>query len=288
MATTQETLIISASRATDLPAFHAKWFMDRLKAGYCVWHNPFNKNQSTVVSFEQTKVFVFWSKNPVPLMPHLKEIEDKGYQFYFQYTLNDYEADHLEPRLPPLAKRLDTFKKLSERLGKHRVIWRFDPIILGDSISVESILERINHLGEALHPYTEKLVFSYVDMYRKTQGSLNRIDPSLRAPTPLEMRQLAQGIKDMNESWGTPLHLATCAEEIDLTDLGILKNKCVDDELVLRLCPNDPDLEALFHKKPKQQTQLSLFMDTTPSTTKDTGQRKPCGCVKSKDRKSVV
>ena len=30
-------VIISASRSTDIPAFYAKWFFNRLAKGYSVW-----------------------------------------------------------------------------------------------------------------------------------------------------------------------------------------------------------------------------------------------------------
>jgi len=274
--------IISASRATDIPAFHAKWFMERLNAGYCAWNNPFNKKQHKIISFEKTKTFIFWSKNPTALMPHLQEIEKRGYQFYFQYTLNDYTAEGLEPKIPALGKRIATFKKLSDAIGKHRVIWRFDPIILSDTLSKEVVLERINHIGTAIAPYTEKLVFSFVDMYRKTQNALKKIDTSLRAPTPQEMQELASGICELNKGWQTPLQLATCAEAIDRKKLGIIKNKCIDDDLILRLCPNDPFLQTLFYKQADCPGQLSL-LSPIQAGQKDSGQRKPCGCIKSKD-----
>ena len=56
-------IIISASRSTDIPAFYAKWFINRLAKGYCVWYNPFNQ-QPMYISFKNCKVFVFWTKNP--------------------------------------------------------------------------------------------------------------------------------------------------------------------------------------------------------------------------------
>ncbi|MBO5600626.1 MAG: DUF1848 family protein, partial [Candidatus Methanomethylophilus sp.] len=33
-------MIISASRRTDIPAFHMDWMMNRLRAGYCLVRNP--------------------------------------------------------------------------------------------------------------------------------------------------------------------------------------------------------------------------------------------------------
>lgn len=278
-------LVISASRATDIPAFHAKWFINRLRAGYCVWENPFNALQRQFISFSNCKAFVFWSKNPQALMPHLKEIDERGYTYYFQYTLNDYELEGLEPRIPPLAKRIATFQKLSEAIGKEKVIWRFDPIILGNTLSVESILERIQRLAERIAPYTEKLVFSFLDLYRKTENNLKKIDPLLRAPKNDECSKLAQGLAEINNSLPTPLILSTCAEKLDLTSLGIEHNKCVDPELLMRLCPSSRELASAYTRPPVlKQVALSESVKVPASVViKDSGQRTPCGCAPSKD-----
>lgn len=278
-------LVISASRATDIPAFHAKWFMNRLHAGYCLWENSFNTKQQQYISFEKCKVFIFWSKNPQALIPWLTEIEEHGYQYYFQYTLNDYEQEGLEPRIPKLAHRIATFKKLSERIGKHRVIWRFDPIVLGNTLTVESILERVQSLAMQLYPYTEKLVFSFLDMYRKTENNLKKVDPSLRPPNDFEMQQLAQGLVQINASLPTPLILASCAEKINLQNLGIKHNKCVDPDLLVRLCPESAEIRNMYAKVvPSIQGSLIPAMQSIAiETTKDTGQRTPCGCAPSKD-----
>lgn len=273
-------LVISASRATDIPAFHAKWFMNRLRAGYCLWENPFNAKYRQYVSFANCKAIVFWSKNPKPLLPALEEIETRGYQFYFQYTLNNYEAEKLEPRVPKLARRIETFQKLSDRIGRHRVIWRFDPIILGGRLSEEEILERIGRLMEHLAPYTEKLVFSFVDWYRKTQRALNAADPSFRPPSREEMASLAQGIVRLNEELRTPLTLATCAEELDLRALGITHNRCIDPALLMRLCPTDAAMQAAYGYGRSGAQGLLLPLN---AARKDAGQRAPCGCAPSKD-----
>ena len=116
-------VIISASRSTDIPAFFARWFMNRLAKGYCVWYNPFNQ-QPMYISFEKTKVVVFWTKNPKPIIEYLPELDRKGIHYYFQYTLNDYEAEGFEPNVPSIDERIETFKGLSTLIGKEKVIWR--------------------------------------------------------------------------------------------------------------------------------------------------------------------
>lgn len=86
-------IIISASRSTDIPAFYAKWFFNRLAKGYCVWYNPFNK-KPMYISFKKVKAIVFWTKNPKPILPYLKELDERGIHYYFQVTLNDYVKDN--------------------------------------------------------------------------------------------------------------------------------------------------------------------------------------------------
>lgn len=134
-------VIVSASRSTDIPAFYTDWFFHRLKTGYSVWTNPFNGVKS-YVSYAKTRFIVFWSKNPLPLLPYLDTLREKNIGCYIQYTLNNYEAEGLEPGVPPLERRIDTFLKLSAHLGKQAVIWRFDPLVLTDSVSVELLLEK--------------------------------------------------------------------------------------------------------------------------------------------------
>ena len=106
-------VIISASRSTDIPAFFARWFINRLAKGYCVWYNPFNQ-QPMYISFKNTKAVVFWTKNPEPIIQYLPELDAKGIHYYFQYTLNDYEVEGFEPNVRPLEERIETFKNLSK------------------------------------------------------------------------------------------------------------------------------------------------------------------------------
>ncbi len=275
-------LVISASRATDIPAFHARWFMQRLSAGYCLWQNAFNPRQKQYISFEKCRIFVFWSKNPQALVPWLSEIESRGYQYYFQYTLNDYEAEGLEPNLPKLAQRMDTFRALAEQIGKERLIWRFDPIILGNTLTVERILERIQKLAEQLAPYTEKLVFSFLDMYRKTKNNLKKIDPFLRPPDASERLRLARGISAISQAISSPLALSTCAEQPDFAALKIKPNQCIDPELILSLCPDSAELHKLLAPQGRLLPQATA-KGASSFSIKDKGQRSLCGCAPSKD-----
>lgn len=287
-------LIVSASRSTDIPAFYTDWFFDRLKKGYSVWTNPFN-NKRHYIGYEEIKFIIFWSKNPRPLLKHLDYLKERKIGCYIQFTLNDYEADKLERGVPPLADRIETFKMLIERLGKGSVIWRFDPLLLTDTISIDTLLARIENIGEQLHKHTEKLVFSFADIlsYNKVKANLERNRIPYHDWTISQMREFAERLVDLNQSKGWNLQLATCGEVADLP--GIEHNKCVDDRLILRLCPRSPELLKFLGAEIRNSN--TLFGSTSSNgidlgngseiiivkTKKDTGQREACGCVKSKD-----
>ena len=275
----QAPVIVSASRATDIPAFYADWFFDRLEKGYSVWTNPFNGAKS-YVSYARTRLVVFWSKNPRPLLPHLEKLREKGIRCYLHYTLNDYEAEGLERGIPPLDERIDTFLRLSELLGKELVIWRFDPLIRTDRIGVEELLRKAERIGDRLRGHTRKLVFSFADIrtYRSVQGNLRRNDIRWHEFDERQMLDTAAGLAELNKKWGYTL--ATCGERIDLSQFGVRRNKCIDDELIVRQFADDPLLMDFLGVE-----RDGLFGPETVvrKNAKDKGQRPFCGCIASKD-----
>lgn len=295
----QAPILVSASRSTDIPAFYADWFFHRLNvAGYSAWTNPFNGVRS-YVSYRNTRFIVFWSKNPRPLLEYLHILEEKGIGCYIQYSLNDYEVEGLEKNVPPLVQRIDTFKILVDRLGKGHVVWRFDPLVLTESINIDSLLGKIERIGDQLLGYTEKLVFSFADIlsYRKVQSNLQKAQINYRDWSDIQMREFASRLSILNKKWN--YELATCGEKINLTQCGINKNHCIDDDLIIRLAYNDKVLMDYLKVKKLSMPQPDLFGNTEqlpkdaillPGNTyaihgdnKDKGQRQFCGCIKSKD-----
>lgn len=276
-------VIISASRSTDIPAFHSQWLMNRLRSGHAAWRNPFNEAVQ-YVSFLRTRVIVFWTKNPAPLFPYLQEIEDRGFNYYFQYTINDYEAEGWEPNVPSIERRIETLAWLSERVGRDRVIWRFDPLLLSDTVTEDVLAEKIEKVGNLARPYTSKMVFSFADIstYRKVRSNLASAGINYLEFDAASMHRMAQRIAELNRIWG--LALATCAEAESFLELGIDHNRCIDGELMLRLFPGDTELRRFLNPT---SGQLSLGMPGLDSKwqekIKDAGQRKECGCIVSKD-----
>lgn len=293
----QAPTIVSASRSTDIPAFYADWFFHRLKVGYSAWTNPFN-NKLSYISYQNTRFIVFWSKNPQPLLSHLDELKERNINSYIQFTLNDYEKESLEKGVPPLDKRIVIFRNLVERLGKRHVIWRFDPLILTDKIGIDDLLRKIEYIGDNLSGYTEKLVFSFADIaaYRKVKSNLERNKVNYTEWNELEMEEFAKQLAVLNRKWN--YQLATCGEKIDINKYGISHNRCIDDDLIIRLAHNDSILMKFLNVEIKTK-ENTLFGDTVipqdaiildpfhyaikTKSNKDKGQRKFCGCMGSKD-----
>ncbi|KHT47735.1 DUF1848 domain-containing protein [Vibrio sinaloensis] len=254
-------MIISVSRRTDIPAFYTPWFMNRVREGFLLTRNPFNAHQVRRVSLlpEDVELFVFWTRNPAMLMNHLNELDALGYKYYFQYTVTAYPKQ-LETRVPRPHRAIDTFVKLSDRIGADKVIWRYDPILLSSLVDINEHKRVFAKIASMLAGKTHKVVISFSDFYKKTERNLNLIDGLTYADItkmPDELNELSSYMARVANEHG--MTIESCAEEIDGESYGIKHGKCIDDRLI----------KSVFN------------LDV--SSIKDSGQREACGCIKSID-----
>jgi DNA repair photolyase len=282
-------IIISASRSTDIPAFFTNWFFNRLEKGYVKWVNPFNNLTPQFISFEKVRVIVFWSKNPKPIISHLDKLDKHDINYYFQFTVNDYEKENFEPNVPSLDERIETMKVLSEKIGREKVIWRFDPLILNDELTINGLLEKIQSLGDRILSFTNKLIYSYVDIseYQKVQNNLIKDNFGFTKSNVLKAEftndqkiEFAIGLQKILIQWkkiNPKFKIATCAEVINLSNYEIEKNKCIDDDLMIDIFKSDKKLMNFLGY------EEDLFNTRSSAQLKDKGQRKACGCILSKD-----
>ncbi|NLL14313.1 MAG: DUF1848 domain-containing protein [Fibrobacter sp.] len=272
-------LIISASRATDIPAFYSRWFMERLNKGYVKWINPFS-GKPQYVSFQKCRFIAFWTKNPSPIIPLLSEIEGKKIRYFFQMTLNDYEKERLELHVPSLDERICNFRSLSRRIGPEKVFWRFDPIILTGTITPEEILGRIERIGNRLAGFTKRLTVSFLSRYAKVDRNLKKAGLVIRDPDSKSVKKIGEGLRKLSQGWG--MKVVSCAEQIDLSDYGIHNGSCIDPIVVAQNFGDDPELREFLGLN----IEKDVFGNETFSFRaglKDSGQRSLCRCLVSKD-----
>ena len=220
-------MILSASRRCDIPAFFGKWFLNRLKEGFVCVRNPYNHSFVSKIMLDPQTVdcIVFWTKNAAPFLQFLPQIDDLGYRYYFQFTVTPYGRE-IERNVGNKVRILQTFRTLSGKIGKERVIWRYDPILLTEGISVEWHIEKFRAMCGEMRGYTETVVISFLDEYQKLDKS------KYRAPAGEEMLTIGTAFAEIAKEYG--LHIQTCAEKISIP--GIEKGACIDKTLIERIC----------------------------------------------------
>lgn len=247
-------MILSVSRRTDIPAFYSEWFFKRLKEGYLLVRNPINAHQISKVELNPNVIdcIVFWTKNSKPMLSQLDYLKD--YKYYFQFTLKSYDKT-LEPNVLSKKHLINTFIELSEKIGREKVIWRYDPIILTDIFTKEYHYKWFEYIAKKLCNYTNKCVISFLDLYKKTERNLK--DIKITPLSKVDMEEIAYRLSLIASKYS--LTIESCSEEIELEKFGIKHGKCIDYRLISEIIGCKLNIE------------------------KDPNQRDICGCVKSID-----
>ncbi len=252
-------MIISASRRTDIPAFYSSWFMDKINRAYCIVSNPFNPQQVKLISLktEDVDLFVFWTKNPAPFIPHLGKLDRMGYYYYFLFTLNPY-SEEIELGLKRVEKRIDVFQELSRLIGPEKVIWRYDPIIITRTMDFSYHREKFDYLSSALQGMTRRVIISFYSPYRSADKRLKKAGLEINLPENREQERM-KFLNDLAEIAGQKGMLIQGCAQKDLEGTGIERGKCIDNDYIAK-----------------------IFRLRVPAK-KDTGQRRGCGCIPSQD-----
>ncbi|HSD83914.1 MAG TPA: DUF1848 domain-containing protein [Anaerolineae bacterium] len=236
--------IISASRKTDIPAFYAEWFMNRIRAGYCHWLNPYTDQVHRIeLTPETCLAIVFWTRHATPLLPYLDELTARGFKYYFHFTLLGYPTP-LETHAPPLEAAVRAFRTLSERVTPDRVFWKYDPIVVSNLTPLTYHLDRFGSIAEQLAGYTQRCAYAWLILFEHIRQSLAQIAPAepltLQTPSSAERHLFLSQLLELARAHGMQLH--SCFSEDYLSVPGIQAGSCVDIE-VLRRLTGDPQLE---------------------------------------------
>lgn len=252
--------VISASRRTDIPAFYPEWFVNRIREGYVRWMNPFSKAIYEVsLKPDDVSAIVFWSKNYLPLVPYLDELDAGGYRMLFHFTITGLPRV-FEPRVPETSELVECARILSTRYGPDAVLWRYDPILISSATDQIYHIERFTELCSGLEGAVRRCYFSFAIFYGKVLRNAQALKTERGiACHDLELDDrvaLANTLADVAANHG--IEMRSCCGDCLLGD-KVKKAHCVDAELLQRLFPDK-------------------IGDLSANPT-----RKECGCFESKD-----
>ena len=248
-------MILSVSRRTDVPNYYSDWFVNRIKEGFLYVRNPMNAHQISRIDLSPDIVdcIVFWTKNPANMMENLECLKD--YVYYFQFTLTGYGKD-IEPHIKNKYRHIYLQNILStyhveemfngipfiqwvekntygtvEKIGKEKVIWRYDPILMNKRYTMDYHLKAFEEIASSLADYTEKVVISFVDLYAKTQRNTKELD--IKQMTNEEMIRLVTQMVRIASKYN--LVIESCAEKINLQNVGVQHGSCIDKKLIEKI-----------------------------------------------------
>ena len=246
-------MIINTGGRTDTVQYFTPWLLKRFAEGYVYSRNPLFQNKVTRYELTPDKVdcVQFCSKNYEPILEHLQPIINR-FPTYFHYTITAYGKD-VEPGVPTIGESMETLKKLSSIVGRQRLAWRYDPVLLTNKYTIDRHLETFERMARELTPYVDRCIFSFVEMYKKVEVNM----PELIPLSVEDMDNLAQGLGEIAVKYG--LYMQTCGNNGDFSRFGIHSSGCMTLDMIGQA--NDIEFRNLKHK----------------------GMRQGCGCIETRD-----
>ncbi len=246
-------MIINTGGRTDTVQYYTKWLLKRFEEGYVYSRNPLFPNKVTHYELAPDKIdcVQFCSKNYEPILSELPNITSR-FATYFHYTITAYGKD-IEPGVPSIEQSVKTLKKLSVIVGKQRVAWRYDPVLLTEKYTIQAHLETFDWMAKELSPYADRCIFSFVEMYKKLETNM----PELIPLTEQDKDTLAKGLGEIAAKYG--LYLQTCGTNGDYSQYGIHPSGCMTLDMIGKA--NGLVFRDLKHK----------------------GMRQGCHCIESRD-----
>lgn len=213
-------MIINTGQRTDIPAFYSEWFANRLRAGFVLVRNPYEPMSVARyrLSPDVVDLIGFCTKNPAPMFKHMDLLRPFGQYWYV--TITPYGRD-IEPNVPGKNTVLESFRRLSDMVGVHRIGWRYDPIFLSADWPVERHIKAFEYMARALEGYTHTAVISFIDLYEKTKRNF----PGVGAVSREDRLALGKAIIDIGERYG--MTIRPCAEGEELAPYGADCSGCM-------------------------------------------------------------
>ncbi len=219
-------MIINVGGRTDIVNYYTPWLVNRLKEGYVLTRNPYNRKQISRYDLTRKHVdaIIFCSKNYQPILEHMPEIEKK-YPLYCHYTITCYDED-VEKKVPSIDESIQTLIQLSEIVGKERVSWRYDPILLTEKYTIEKHVETFEYITSKVHNHISSCIFSFVDMYKKVYRNM----PEIIELTSTDEENLLTHLSHIADKYS--ITLQSCAVKDKYEKYGIKKSGCITSKIL--------------------------------------------------------
>ena len=214
-------MIINTGGRTDTVQYYTDWLLRRFAEGYVLVRNPRFPEKVTRYELDPAVVdcVVFCSKNYEPILPRLHEITDR-FNTYFFYTITAYGHD-MEPGVPDIIASIETLIELERIVGRERIVWRYDPVLLSERYTTEAHWRTFDDMVRRLAPHVRRCVFSFVEPYRKLDRNMPELLP-LMEEERVYMAELLGGIAREHG-----LRLQACATREDFSAYGVERAGCV-------------------------------------------------------------
>lgn len=218
-------MIINTGSRTDTVQYYSDWLLKRFKEGFVYSRNPLFPNIVTRYELNPNILdcVVFCSKNYEPILDRLTEITDK-FNTYFHYTITAYGRD-IEPNVPTIDESIETLIKLSKIVGKQRIAWRYDPILLTKKYTKQIHYNTFDYMSKRLSPHIDRCIFSFVDMYKKLETNM----PEIIILNNNDKIEIAKNIGSIAKKHN--MIIQTCATIEDFKQFGILQSGCMTSEI---------------------------------------------------------
>ncbi len=246
-------MILNTGGRTDTVQYYSEWLLNRFREGFVYSRNPLFPNKVTKYELTPEKIdcVVFCSKNYEPILENLHEITDR-FNTYFHYTITAYGKD-VEPGVPSIDKSIETLFKLEKIVGKKRLSWRYDPVLLTEKYTIEHHFKTYNYMADILSGQIDRCIFSFVEMYKKLQHNMPEIIPL----TEHDKKTLAKGLGEIAKKYN--ITLQTCGTNGNYEQYGINQSGCMTLDILGKA--NNIKFRNLKHK----------------------GMRQGCHCIESRD-----
>lgn len=234
-------MILMVSGRCDIVAFFTKWFMKRYHEGFVDTRNPFNHKLISRIYFNDVDLIMFCTKNPMPILPYLKEINKP---ILFHVTLTPYKKD-IEPNVPNKRKIIEAIKKIADIIGKDNVYVRYDPILINDKYTIDYHIKAFDKMCKLLNGYVKHIIISFVDIYKNVKN--NYKDLKLKTPNDNDYKKIGLCFSRIAQANG--MTVQTCFEDNDLTEYGFIKADCLGVNLAYNLTGKIYDIQTARKEK---------------------------------------